>query len=171
MLSQHIVSLADAVQVAIEAESKAATFYADSAQKSGNPIGQRLFAQLSEFERVHERALVALKASLLDGSDPIPYDGGELVIPSPADLIGSAEPNRLSVMAIVEMALEAERKSYQTYRDLAKATSDRDCCSTFTRLAAEERSHLELLDHAYASLNDRGEWDWLSGPPRGKAGR
>lgn len=171
MLNQQGSSLVDAVQNALEAEEKAAAFYAESAHETGNPIGQKLFRQLSDFELVHVRVLTDLRASLLRGGEPVPYDGGEVRLPSPADLIGAVEPNRLSVMAIVEAAIEIERRSRQLYRDLAKKTSHPECRSLFERLAAEEGRHLELLDNAYASLNDHGEWDWLSGPPPGKVGR
>jgi len=168
-MGQQILGLVDAVQAAIEAEQKAAAFYADAVTKTANPIGQKLFGQLSEFEEGHVRALSALKKTLLDGGEDVPYDGGELRIPTPAAMVGAAEPNRLSVMAILELAIETETKAYLRYRDLARQVSHPRCRAMFERLAAEERSHLDLMERSYDSLNDRGEWDWL-GTPRDRSG-
>jgi rubrerythrin len=39
------LNLLDAIRTAMEAEQKAAAFYANAAQKTANPLGQELFSQ------------------------------------------------------------------------------------------------------------------------------
>lgn len=168
-MSQQVLSLLDAIQIAIEAEEKATTFYADAIRKTSNPIGQKLFSQLSEFEGYHVQKLSALKMSLRDGGNFIVYEGRELALPTSAEIRGSGEPSKLSVMAILELAIQLERTAEKQYTSLAARTAHPDGHAMFARLATEEHTHYRILDDAYSGLNDRGEWNWLGRPPRGKS--
>jgi rubrerythrin len=157
-LSERDLSLLEAIRIAKEAELKAATFYGDAVAKTSNPMGQRLFRQLAEFESHHFERLATLEESLGNGGDFIVYEGRDLALPAPGDLPGAKEASKMSVMDIISVAIELEREAEKCYTALASQTTHSAGHDMFVRLAAEERNHYRVLGNAYWNLNDLGEW-------------
>jgi rubrerythrin len=79
-MTNQDLNLLDALEIAMEAEQKAAAFYADAAQKAANSLGQELFSQLVDFERYHHAKLADLEKSLRDEDAFIEYEGRELTL-------------------------------------------------------------------------------------------
>ena len=153
------MSLVDAIQIAMEAEQKAAAFYADAARKTANPMGQGLFEQLAEFERYHYRKLDELKKSLQDQSAFIEYEGKKL-LPPVHEIQTTQEPNKMSMMSIINVAIETEREAEKRYVALAQQTVDPKGRAMFNKLAKEEHSHYRVLGDVSWNLNNRGTWNW-----------
>jgi len=160
-MSQQDLTLVDALQIAMEAEQKAAAFYADAAQKTANPIGQSLFEQLAEFERFHYQKLIELKQSLQDKGAFIEYEGRKLLPPA-HEIKATQEPNKMSLMGIITVAIETEREAEKRYVALAQQTVDPDGHAMFNKLAKEEHNHYRVLGDVYWNLNNRGTWNWSS---------
>lgn len=157
MTSQDF-DLLDAIQIAMEAEQKAAALYADAAQKTANPLGQKLFEQLAEFERHHYDKLVELEKSLRGEGAFAGYEGRELSMQVSGEVKSIEEAEKMSAMAIITMAIDVEREAEKRYTALAEQTTDPTAQSMFKQLAEEEHSHYLILNDAYWSLNDRGVW-------------
>ena len=151
------LNLLDAIQIAREAERKAAAFYADAAQKT-EALGQELLDQLAEFERHHYNTLTDLEQSLRDQGAFIGYEGRELTVPTPSEVQTTKEPNRMSMMGIITTALDIEREAQERYTALAEQTTDPTGQAMFRRLAKEEHNHHDILKDAYQSLNNHGVW-------------
>jgi rubrerythrin len=159
-MTHQDLDLADAIQIAMEAEQKAAALYGDAAQKTSNPLGQRLFKRLAEFERHHYEKLLALQESLREQGAFIEYEGKELSLPAPGEVESIPEPHKMSMMKIVTMAQEVERKAEERYVALAEQTTDPTGQAMFKQLAEEEQAHFRLLRDVYWNLNDHGTWSW-----------
>jgi rubrerythrin len=159
-MSQQDLSLLDALRIAMEAEQKAAAFYADAIQKTTNPMGQRLFQQLAEFERYHYQKLAALEKSLRDKGAFIKYEGRDLTLPAPGEIQSAKEAGKMSVMSIITLAIDLEREAENRYAALAEQTADREGHAMFRKLAEEEHFHYRILGDVYWNLNNRGVWDW-----------
>jgi rubrerythrin len=153
------LNVLDAIQIAMEAEQKAAAFYADAAQKTTNLLGQELFSQLAEFERYHYSKLASLEKSLRDEGAFIEYGGREMTLSVPSE-VDSKEANKMSVMEIITLAINAERDAEKRYTTLAGQTADPDGQAMFKRLAEEEHTHYRILSDEYYNLNNHGVWVW-----------
>jgi rubrerythrin len=158
-MTNQELDLLDAIQMAMEAEQKAAAFYADAAQKTANPMGRELFLQLAEFERYHHVKLANLEESLRDEGTFIEYEGRELTLSVPSE-VDSKEANRMSVMEIITLAINAERDAEKRYTTLAEQTTDPAGQAMFKKLAVEENTHYRILGDEYYNLNNHGVWVW-----------
>ena len=153
-------SLLDAIRVVKENERMAAASYSDASHKLINPVGKKLFEQLSEFERFHYDQLIALETSLEASGDYINYSGKEFPLPPKFEITAAQEPDKKSVMTIIANAMDLEKQAEKAYSDLAIQTTDQLGFKMFTRLSEEEHKHYRLLLDAYWSLNNMGTWEW-----------
>jgi rubrerythrin len=156
-MTEQNLDMLDAIKIAMEAEKKAAAFYADAAQKT-ETIGRKLLAQLADFERHHYDILAKLEQSLRDQGAFIDYEGRELAVPAPSEAQTTAEPEKMSMMGIINTALEIETEAEKRYTALAGQTSDPEGQVMFEKLAAEEHKHHAILFKAYWSLSNHGTW-------------
>jgi rubrerythrin len=158
-MTDQDITLLDAIKIAMEAEKKAATFYADAAQRT-ETLGRGLLEQLAEFERHHYAILAKLEQSLREQGAFIGYEGRELTVPAPSEAQTTKEPDKMSMMGIITTALEIEKEAEKRYTALAEQTTDPAGQSMFRRLAQEENKHHKILKNAYVSLNNHGVWAW-----------
>lgn len=155
-------NLLDAVHVVKENERIASENYSSASQKIHNPMGKKLFEQLSEFEQHHLVQLTALEKKLEDEGNFIHYEGMEFPLPPTFEIRAAEEPDRKSVMAIITGAIELEQQAEKAYADLAAQIGDAQGHKMFLKLAKEEHNHYLILSEAYWSLNNFGVWKWAS---------
>jgi rubrerythrin len=155
-------NLLEAIQIAKEAEKKAAALYGDASQKAFHPLGRGLFEQLAAFERHHYDKLVELEKSLRGEGAFTAYEGTELAPPAAGEVGAIEEPEHMSAMAIITMAMDVERAAEKKYTAFAEKTTDPQAGSLFKRLAEEERGHYRVLDEAFWNLNEGGGWRWTA---------
>jgi len=155
-----IPNLLDAIRVVKENERIASASYADAAQRISNPMGKKLFEQLSEFEKFHYERLTALETSLEEKGDFINYEGKEFPLPPKFEIKAAQEPSTKSVMSIISAAIDLEKQTEKAYADLAVQTTDPQGHEMFSRLSEEEHKHYRLLLDAYWTLNNLGVWTW-----------
>ncbi len=156
-------TLMDGIRIAKENEKAASEFYARAATTAGNSRARKLFDQLTEFEKIHYDKLTELENSLRDSGAFVGYEGTEFVL-SPEMMIKLPElPDQLSLMKIINEAVDLETRAESGYNKLAAMTTDKQGHDLFVRLAEEEHKHFMILKEAYWTLNNLGEW---SGPTR-----
>jgi rubrerythrin len=151
-------NLLDAVRVVKENERIASASYADAAQRINNPVGKKLFKELSEFEKFHYDKLTALETSLEESGDFINYEGKEFPLPPTFEIKASEEPNTKSVMSIISAAIDLEKQAEKAYADLASQSTDPQGHQMFSRLSEEEHNHYRILLNTYWTLNNLGKW-------------
>jgi len=153
-------NLMDAIRVAKENERNATESYAGAAQKASNPYARELFMQLSAFEKFHLEKLTALEKSLQESGKFIEYEGQGFPLPPVFEITAAKKPNFKSDMHIITEARELEEVMQKAYASLAAQAPDGPGKDMFNRMAEEERKHWFILNDAWWSLNDKGEWKW-----------
>ena len=153
-----IPNLLDAVRVAKENERIASQSYSEASRKIKNPVGKKLFEELSEFEKYHYEQLTALETSLEESRDYINYQGKEFPVPPTFDVKAAQEPESKSVMSIISEAIELEQEAESAYAEIANQTTDQRGYEMFSRLSEEEHEHYRLLTDAFWTLTNLGVW-------------
>ena len=158
MITNHD-GLLKAIQIAMDAEKRAAEFYADAAQKTG-VLAETLFRQLEKFELAHYKKLVTLSKSLSEDGKFITYAGSDIQTPKPGEMRKIEEEKKLSLMQVIDIAIDSEKRAAETYGEMAEKTLDSNGKAMFSLLAEEENDHYKMLKDAYWQLNQTGEWGW-----------
>ncbi|MBD3288966.1 hypothetical protein GF337_09200 [candidate division KSB1 bacterium] len=158
------LGMLEAIQLAMEAELKAQKFYSNAVNQASNERGKDLLKQLANFEKKHYEALEKLSKSLKDDGQFIKYEGttfDEIKGGVKSEVEGKLESNKDNVINILNMAIDAETKAFNRYKELAEETSDPDGRSMFQTLAEEESLHRRILsDEFYQLSNMGGVWSW-----------
>jgi rubrerythrin len=153
-------SLMDAIRVAKENERNATESYAGAAQKARNPFARELFVKLSKFEKYHLEMLTALERSLQESGKYIQYEAQGFPRPPSFEITAAKKPDQKSDIHIITEARELEEQMQKGYASLAAQAPDGPGKDMFNRMAEEEHKHWLILNNAWWSLNDNGEWKW-----------
>ena len=152
-------NLLDAIRIVKENEKSARDSYANAAKKV-NPLGKKLFEQLSEFEQFHYDKLTALEKSLEDSGKFINYEGKALILPPRLEIKFAETPEHKSLMEIISEARKLEKDTETVYADLADQLADPQGHDMFVKLSEEEHKHYLILSDAYWSLNQTATWTY-----------
>lgn len=132
----HELTAAEALGVAIRAETDAAELYTELASRVANPLLRQKITLLAKEELQHKRILEeAFKAQ---------FPKVALVLPSsqlPKEISCRADRQRLSAAEILNFAIEEECKSRQFYLEAAQHAADLSGQRMFNYLADWEFSH------------------------------
>jgi rubrerythrin len=157
-------NILEAIDIAMEAESKARDFYRSAAEKVSNERGKNLLKQLADFEKNHFDRLSELKKSLQGESGFIKYSGTafeHFSAGSVSEVSGKLEENKSDVLDILGIAIDAEDKAYHRYLEMARNIDDPKGRDMFHQFAEEEKAHRRILsDEFYYMSNKGGLWFW-----------
>jgi hypothetical protein len=144
-----------AIDMAKEAEQKAAALYEQAAQQTSNPLVRRLLVELADYERYHLQKLTELERSLQESGAYIRYEKrGPLPEAGPSEATGLKDTERTSVAKVIKQAIGFEKQAKERYATLAEQTADPDGRAMFQRLASEEHHHYLALSRAYYDVGD-----------------
>lgn len=144
-----------AIELAKEAEQKAAMLYEQAAQEAANPLVRRLLTDLTDYERYHFEKLTELERSLRESGAFIRYqERGPLPAAASAEVTGLENVERTSAAKVIKQAIGFEKQAEERYAALAEQTADPDGRAMFERLAKEEHNHYLALSRAYYDVND-----------------
>jgi rubrerythrin len=154
-VSTHDLTLMAAIELAKEAEQRAAELYEQAAGEASNPLVRRLLAELVEYERYHYQKLTELEASLQDSGAFIRYqERGPLPVEATSEVPEMGDVRRTSVAKVIKRAISFEQQAQERYAELAEKTTDPDGRDMFERLAREEHNHYLTLSRAYYDVGD-----------------
>ena len=156
-MTHHNFNISEAIQLAINSEKLASEFYTDAAQKTEQPQ-KKIFEQLADIELAHYKKLVALKKSLSDKGEFSKHDEEKLPIVEVPRKEKFIKNEKISLIGIISLALDNEKKAQETYLNLSEQTLDSDSKKMFKKLAADENQHYEILHDVYWKVNQTGEW-------------
>jgi len=142
---------ADLIATAIEAEKKAAWFYAMMAEMASDGVARETLRALAEDETSHADTLTGLYVEIT---------GHEVLEPPPAAPEG--QPNLFdfpstSRRAALRFALRNEIRAADLYQSQASATDDPKHAVIFGRLAATEREHITAVQEQLHRLEGSTE--------------
>ena len=144
---KKLSSMADVLNFAIAAETKAAELYMKMAAMVENPWMQKTLEVLAEEELGHRKKLKAVKTgwSALNREEP-----GDLGI---AETIDDVKPHtNMDYRELLAFAIKKENASRGLYTTLASVFEEPDLKETFLQLAAEEAAHKRRFEMEYESL-------------------
>lgn len=142
----------EAVRTAIAMEEKAAHFYRQAAQKTGDPQAAEILNSFADDEVKHGQLLKSLAEGyyLRQGRFEIPEitpteyhqdRPGPIFCRDLEDLARNPEP----VPAAVDRFAQAEGEAIELYRRLAAQSQDPALAGFYAKLADWEQRHLDLL--------------------------
>jgi rubrerythrin len=161
---QEKIGLLEAIDVAMDAELKAKTYYTDAMTRVKNPLGKDLLKQLAQFEDTHYEKLKEFK-QLLTGMDQyMHYQGTNFCDIDRKEcgpgVKGDISAGRDELLEIIKIAIEAEKKATDHYAELANTTTDPKGKEMFRKLAQEEILHRRILSDQYFQIANHGAWVW-----------
>jgi len=162
-MSQKL-GLEEALDIAMNAELKAQSFYAQAAVEVQDPKGRDLLSRLAAFEQYHYQKLSDLAQSLEQSGEFIEYE--TRVIAQFAPLSGGGETSGTEFddlkdeAAILGKAIENEKIAGERYKALAEETDNTLGQAMFHDLANEELMHQRILEDEFFSLSNQGVWGW-----------
>jgi len=152
-MSTEDLTLMAAIDLAKEAEQRAAALYASAAQEAHNPLVRRLLDELVQYERHHYEKLTELEQSLREKGAFICYEGRELLPVEPTSEVSGIEGvQKTSAAKVMKQAIGFEKQAKERYAALAEQTADPDGHDMFKRLAREEHNHYLALTSAYYDM-------------------
>lgn len=134
--------------------------YAESAKNINDPMGKKLFKQLSDFEKFHYERISELEKSLEENGNFINYEGKEFPVPPLLEKSATKKQDQSSVVEIIFEALQLEKEAETAYANLAAQITDPQGHEMFSRLSEEEHIHHRILSEAHWSLTNYGVWKW-----------
>ena len=149
----EVSSIAEVLETAIARETRAAQFYAEVAERTGNPTMRILFERLAEEELRHKARLELemMKEGVVARTVGIMADVGEPEYAAELEI----GPN-IEYRQALEIAVRKERSSFRFYTQLAGILLDDEVHDVILELAEEEARHLVQFETEYKKLT-RGE--------------
>ncbi len=134
-------SLAQAVRNAVEAERSAERFYRQLAQNTQDPGARDFLIDMANQEVDHAKAFENLGARLEAGELPFAASFNVEVIETAPEWADAANLTYEQALAI---ALENEQRA-ELYYDALADTTEGDVADFFSRIAAVEAQHVQVL--------------------------
>jgi rubrerythrin len=157
------LGLEEALDIAMEGELRARTFYAQAAEFVQDERGRDLLGRLAAFEQHHWNKLSELAQSLHVSGRYIDYEPRTVDQFSPfagGEATGTELAELKDEASILGRAIDLEKIAGQRYRVLSDHTGDEAGRAMFQRLAEEEHVHQRILEDEFYSLSNQGKWAW-----------
>ena len=144
---KKIASMADVLDFAMSAETKAAELYTTMAAMVENPWMRQTLEGLAEEELGHRKKLKAVKTGW---SALVREDAGDLGI---AETLEDVQPHaNMDYRELLVFAIKKESLSHSLYTRLASIFTEPELHETFLKLANEEAQHKRRFELEYESL-------------------
>lgn len=151
----------DAIQFAIEYEKQSQCFYQDALLKVKNRFAKLALEFLIDEEQTHIDKIIAFNQHLLGKAEfnlekecvtGLPERTKQFLInfTHKEEQITEASKD----IDIYKVAQETEKQGFQLYESVEKSSQDTRLKQFFAFLAAEEKSHYQLLDYSIKYLED-----------------
>ena len=166
MAEVHVKNAMNVLEDAKCLEQQGQAFYKEAAKKVKNAKAKKMFRSLAKDEAMHERLiqreiLSLIKkgywVELLETQGPA-CELAPAIFPQGREGLKkavNADPDEVDVLIT---ALEMENNSYDLYRSQAEAVKDAAARQMYEFLAAQERTHFDLLMSNYEAMVQLGGW-------------
>ncbi len=143
----EMLSIEEALKVAISAEIRASTLYTNTSRLVKNPGSKKMLLELAEQEKGHRKILeqvVQQQSFEMLGKTVPKKTRGIAEFLTPAELDAQA-----SIQEVIIFAMNEETKAYNFYQNLKNEFIGSELEKLFDGLAAEERGHKIKLEDEY----------------------
>ena len=145
---------------AMKSELEAKKFYEDASIKAQSQAGKRLFKELAEFEQNH---YVRVKNIIKSRTNNMKIQKSSITtqdISIKSEIDGEIESNKDEIITVLNMAIDAEKKSQERYKRIANLFDDEESKKIFFNLSQDERNHQRILEDEIYQLSNKGTIVW-----------
>ena len=154
-----------AIEIALKNERRERDFYLQQSEKSGDPLGKKMFATMADEEEEHARYLEELHQKLqATGEWPgeISVVINETNVPKVLDeLTDKVNPGNTATAddkEAIRIAIDFENEAYKFYTDLIKRADSADEKKLFGILASLELEHMNSLKDTLLYFENPTAW-------------
>ena len=156
-----------ALHQGIQTEVQGLTFYRRAIERTHDARGKEVYASLVREEQMHLHLLKVQYGALVEQGRWVEMEQArqmevgravEEVFPQSDDALVRLLPAQADDLKALEIALDFERKGYQTYARLAGETADPAGRTLYQFLAAQEQKHYDYIQRAHEYLETQGAW-------------
>ncbi len=154
-----------AIEIALKNEMRERDFYLKQSEKSGDPLGKKMFATMAEEEEEHARYLKELHDKLQekgkwpgDISVVINETNVGKVLDELTDKVNPSNTATADDKEAIKIAIEFENEAYIFYKDLIKQADSPDEKEIFTILADLELEHMNSLKETLLYFESPADW-------------
>lgn len=148
------------IKIAIKIEKDAIAFYKGAAEKTGHPIGKKMFLSIMEDEKNHlddfECILKGLDIKVHDLVSPVKKMKTIFEENRGAQL--EKIESTTDEMEALKVAMQMEKESIEIYKKLLKEVRTPKERALFGWLIKEEEMHYAIFSNTYFFLSDSGSW-------------
>lgn len=158
----------EALSIGLELEKKGYKFYQEASVCTLNPKGKAMFIRLAQDEIEHEKKLLMEYNALMQTGDWLKHPEEPMakiykITEKPQVFTSEGEKDKgngkeTSDLDALRMAIENEKRAYEFFAQAAEKTTSPAGKKLFKLLAAEEDSHIVILEAEYDNLADTGFW-------------
>jgi rubrerythrin len=149
----------NAVEISLNMEKDAVTFYTEAAGKTSHPVGKKMFLSIAEDEKRHIQMLTALLEGLdLTPESVDPMANVKSIFEDMKDEMHARITATSDDTKALEIAMEMERKGFEFYKKVASEAPDPKSRGLFERLIKEEERHYQIFLNTHEFLTDTGNW-------------
>ena len=159
------MSIAEAINAGIKVEQEGRAVYEDAAAKTSRRFARAMFENLADDERRHEEWLrklagdLGVAGGLTQGIAPDAIVTRIRALFSEMRAEIDANAPSADDIAVLDIALGLEEKSYEMYKQVAAAAEDPAVREVLEFIAAEENNHYRILDDLRLYLTDPEKWN------------
>ena len=155
----------EGLRLAIKFEKEGREFFLQAAERTGHPLGQRLFQSLANDELVHLRRVTEIFEALEKKQD-WPQPPGPKHQPKTFHTIFAEAKEHLKEIVqpqadeieALKLGLELEERGYKFYQNLAQNASSTPEREFFQELAAAENDHYQIIQNTIKYLEKPEDW-------------
>ncbi len=149
----------NAIELAINMEKDAISFYKEAALKTGSPVGKKMFLSVTEDEKRHLEMLSQIfKGIDITTKESSPIENIKTIFEEMKDEMMAKVEAQTDELEAFRIAMQMEKEGKAFYE---KAASDAETDKEkrlFERLVKEEQQHYDIFSNTFNFLNDTGNW-------------
>ena len=149
----------NAIEISIKMEKDAISFYSEAAEKTGSPVGKKMFMTITEDEKRHLEMLSQIFKGLdITIEDVSPMKNMKTVFESMKDEMMQKVETTTDELEAFNVAMQMEKEGMEFYeKAVSEVTSEKEK-KLFERLALEEKQHYDIFANTHSFLSDTGNW-------------
>jgi rubrerythrin len=148
-----------AIEIAIKMEKDSIQFYTEASQKTGNPVGKKMFLSIAADEKRHLEMLSQIFKEIdIKMQDVNPMKNIRTVFETMKDKMNEKVKATTDELEAFKIAMQIEKEGIEFYKKAGLEARTEKEKSLFERLIKEEQQHYDIFVNTYSFLYDTGSW-------------
>jgi rubrerythrin len=149
----------DALELAMNMEKDAITFYTEAARKTKYPAGKKMFQTITEDEKRHlEMVAQIIKGLKLTHDSVSPMKNVKTVFESMKDEMMKKVEATADELEAFKIAMRMEKEGLEFYKKMLDGSKKEPERALLELLIKEEQQHYDIFANTYQFLSDSGNW-------------